>query len=36
LTPSVGYHIQFFGVIIDSSTIILDKLQLSSLPMARV
>jgi hypothetical protein len=36
LTPSVGYHIHFSRVVVYSNIIILDKLQISSLPMAKV
>jgi hypothetical protein len=35
-TPSIGYHIRFSRVVINSKIIILNKLQLSSLPKAKV
>jgi hypothetical protein len=35
-TPSVGYHICFSRVVVDSKIIILDRLQISSLPKVKV
>jgi hypothetical protein len=35
-TPSVSYHIWFSRVVVDSKIVILDRLQISSLPKVKV
>jgi hypothetical protein len=35
-TPSVGYHIFFSGVVVDSNIVILDRLEPSLLPKVTV